>query len=201
MLNYNLYSMIPSPLSIRHEAVGHASAFRNGGTLGRLQCGSTFSTCICRRKLATSTSLHLRIFTTTTAQHTMTILAPFELPASAAGLPAKNLPLFLAFIASKDPATGKSWCPDVRAALPPLQAAFAAKTSPEVAFIEVGLPPAPSWRRPDNVYRKKWNVTNVPTLVRYEQVGSNEIRETGRLVEDQILDPSLLAALLQRPAE
>ena len=71
----------------------------------------------------------------------MTVLTPFELPASAAGLPAKNLPLFLAFIASKD-ATGKPWCPDVRAALPPLQAAFAAKTSPDVAFVEVGLPPA-----------------------------------------------------------
>ena len=61
-------------------------------------------------------------------------------------------------------------------------------------------PDSLSWRRPDNVYRKKWNVTNVPTLVRYEQV-SGEIRETGRLVEGHILDPSRLAALLQRPAE
>ena len=74
----------------------------------------------------------------------MTILSDFELPTCAAAL---HIPgeatyeLFLAFIASSDPTTGRPWCPDVRAALPPLKAAFAPRSSPKVAFVEVGQKP------------------------------------------------------------
>lgn len=43
------------------------------------------------------------------------------------------------------------------------------------------------WRKPDNVYRTKWSVNSVPTLVRFEQV-DGDIKETGRLVEGELLD-------------
>lgn len=74
----------------------------------------------------------------------MTILGDFELPASSADLPVSadaTSPLYVAFIASDDPATGRPWCPDVRAALPSLKAAFSGKRNPEVAFVAVGQKP------------------------------------------------------------
>lgn len=48
---------------------------------------------------------------------------------------------FIAFLASEDPATQKPWCPDVVAALPVLKKAFSAKSTPVVAFVEVGQKP------------------------------------------------------------
>jgi hypothetical protein len=47
------------------------------------------------------------------------------------------------------------------------------------------------WRDPKNVYRNNWNVHNVPTLVRYQRV-DGEVKETGRLVEGEILDEKKL---------
>jgi hypothetical protein len=43
------------------------------------------------------------------------------------------------------------------------------------------------WKDLSNVYRTKWNVNNVPTLVRFENVNGT-VKETGRLVEGDILD-------------
>lgn len=51
------------------------------------------------------------------------------------------------------------------------------------------------WRVPTNVFRTIWGVHNVPTLVRYERV-DGEIKETGRLVEGEILDQGKLKALI-----
>ena len=46
----------------------------------------------------------------------MPIQRKFDLPASPDALSFSSpKPVFLLFIASKDPATGESWCPDVRA--------------------------------------------------------------------------------------
>jgi len=45
----------------------------------------------------------------------------------------------------------------------------------------------PRWKDLSNVYRTKWNVNAVPSLVRYELVDGS-VKETGRLVEAQILD-------------
>lgn len=41
-----------------------------------------------------------------------------------------------------------------------------------------------------------WNVHNVPTVVRYQRVGG-EVRETGRLVEAEVLDQKKLQELLE----
>ena len=54
-----------------------------------------------------------------------------------------------------------------------------------------------SWKRADNVFRTKWNVHNIPALVRYESI-AGETQETGRLVEDEILNASKLDTLLRR---
>lgn len=99
----------------------------------------------------------------------MTILKSFPLPSSPSALqipnekekdsPPSNF-FFIAFLASKDPLTNQPWCPDVRAALPILEATFQETTTsqgaegeegkkeqgkksttpppPVVAFIEVG---------------------------------------------------------------
>lgn len=74
----------------------------------------------------------------------MPIVTDYKLPKSAEDLdlPAdSNSPFFISFHASRDPKTGTPWCPDVRAALPPLETAFSADTAPRVAFIEVGQRP------------------------------------------------------------
>lgn len=74
----------------------------------------------------------------------MTIITGFRLPASAnaLALPADSqAPFFITFTTSDLPETGQSWCPDVRAALPHLEAAFSAEGSPEMAFVEVGQRP------------------------------------------------------------
>lgn len=95
----------------------------------------------------------------------MTILKSFPLPSSPSALQIPNekerdsppSKFFIAFLASKDPLTHQPWCPDVRAALPILEATFQEPTtsqgeegkeegskksttppSPVVAFIEVG---------------------------------------------------------------
>lgn len=94
----------------------------------------------------------------------MTILKSFPLPSSPSALQIPNEKekdsppsnFFIAFLASRDPLTNQPWCPDVRAALPILEATFQEPTtsqgeegkkeegkksttpSPVVAFIEVG---------------------------------------------------------------
>lgn len=93
----------------------------------------------------------------------MTILKSFPLPSSPSALQIPNEKekdsppsnFFIAFLASKDPLTNQPWCPDVRAALPILEATFQEPTTsqgeeegkkeegkkstpPVVAFIEVG---------------------------------------------------------------
>jgi thiol-disulfide isomerase/thioredoxin len=61
------------------------------------------------------------------------------LPESYKDLPVvAGKPLLVFFAASKDPRTGESWCPDVRAALPVLQATFSAEDQPHLTYIEVG---------------------------------------------------------------
>ncbi|KAK6836903.1 hypothetical protein PG990_014366 [Apiospora arundinis] len=124
----------------------------------------------------------------------MPILRTFDLPESPDALSfSEPKPVFLLFIASKDPATGQSWCPDVRASLPHIEAAFAANDAPTVAFVEVGQ--KPEWRERNNVFRTKWNVNNVPTLARFEQV-KGKVVEKGRMTEDGIMNSATLKAFM-----
>ncbi|KAJ5584213.1 uncharacterized protein N7459_004013 [Penicillium hispanicum] len=103
--------------------------------------------------------------------------------------------LFIAFVSSKDPNTKLPWCPDVRAALPHLQAAFAEDSAPNLAIVEVGQ----QAEDPKNISRTSWNVTNVPTLVRYQRV-NGAVAETGRLIEGQILDKAGLQEFISASA-
>lgn len=84
----------------------------------------------------------------------MPIVTDFQLPASAKSitLPENKTEIFIAFIASDDPATGQPWCPDVRASLPHIKSAFSAEDAPTVALIEVG-------QKPEYVFL----VTNLPS--------------------------------------
>ena len=47
------------------------------------------------------------------------------------------------------------------------------------------------WRKPTFVFHTKWNVNNLPTLVRFQEV-DGQVQETGRLVESEILDSKAL---------
>ncbi|KAL4784167.1 DUF953 domain protein [Aspergillus varians] len=124
----------------------------------------------------------------------MPILRDFILPKSASSLDLSSIsPFFISFHASPDPNTGKPWCPDVVAALPYLTEAFASADAPQVAFVDVGQ--RPEWKELSNVYRTKWNVHNVPTLVRFERIDT-AVKEVGRLVEVEILDRKKLRSLV-----
>ncbi|KAF2849820.1 hypothetical protein T440DRAFT_451430 [Plenodomus tracheiphilus IPT5] len=118
---------------------------------------------------------------------------------STANPPAKEIaakPIFLLFLASNDPATGKPWCEDVRAALPVVRRLFGADgdggegeegavARVEVRFVYVGG--KEGWKVKDNVYRTTWGVDAIPCLTRYEWVDGRVV-EVGRLVEGELLD-------------
>ncbi|KAJ5241837.1 uncharacterized protein N7469_000164 [Penicillium citrinum] len=122
----------------------------------------------------------------------MPIIRDFTLPSSAKLLDvpeASSSKLFLAFISGDDSVTKQPWCPDVRAALPHIDAAFTAPDAPTLAMVSVGT--LAEWREPKNIFRTLWNINNVPALVRYQRV-NGEVTETGRLIEGEILDKSKL---------
>lgn len=63
------------------------------------------------------------------------------LPGSPDALPVGSEPnskLYVTFVTSDDPATKQSWCPDVRAAMPVVNAALSGEGSPAAALVEVG---------------------------------------------------------------
>lgn len=45
------------------------------------------------------------------------------------------------------------------------------------------------------MYRTKWKVNAVPALVRYQRV-DGEVKETGRLLEGELLDQKKVAELI-----
>lgn len=74
----------------------------------------------------------------------MPIQNDFTLPASAQELPLLEDPgskIFVTFNASADPSTGQPWCPDVRVAIPVLEAAFTTADSHTLLVEEVGQRP------------------------------------------------------------
>lgn len=56
------------------------------------------------------------------------------------------------------------------------------------------------WKDQKNVFRTVWNVNNVPALVRYEKTGGT-VKETGRLIEGEILNEERLSQLIDAPAQ
>lgn len=74
----------------------------------------------------------------------MPIVKDFTPPANAKLLQLPDGPIprfFLAFVSSDDPITSQPWCPDVRAALPSINAAFEDQDAPTVAIVKVGQKP------------------------------------------------------------
>ncbi|KAJ5469508.1 hypothetical protein N7539_009126 [Penicillium diatomitis] len=130
----------------------------------------------------------------------MPIIKDFTLPPSPSQLdipqdssPSNQTSAIIAFISGNDPVTQQPWCPDVRDALPHLDAAFAAPDAPAVAVISVGEKLV--WKDPMNVYRTQWGINNIPALVRYQHV-DGEVKETKRLIEGEILDKAKVQAFL-----
>ncbi|KAJ4983984.1 hypothetical protein SVAN01_10539 [Stagonosporopsis vannaccii] len=118
----------------------------------------------------------------------MPIQDHYQIPPSAQDLPVPDSPnatLYVAFISGTDPVTNQPWCPDVRAALPRLQKAFASEDAPQLLYVHVGQ--KPEWKDLENVYRKKWDVKAVPQLVRYQRI-DGEVKATGKLVENEVND-------------
>ncbi|CAI6327480.1 unnamed protein product [Periconia digitata] len=130
----------------------------------------------------------------------MPINQSFQLPATAQDLPlaaSAKSPLYLVFVSSIHPETGLSWCPDVRAAMPIIEAAFNKdeRKGLELGIVEVGQ--RPEWKEPTNVFRTQWNVHNVPCLVRYERKGEDgSVVETGRMIEEEFLKEGKLDEFL-----
>ncbi|QKX61770.1 uncharacterized protein TRUGW13939_08926 [Talaromyces rugulosus] len=130
----------------------------------------------------------------------MPIITNFTLPPSQDALtlpPDSNSAFFIAFLASRDPSTGQPWCPDVRASLPHLTAAFSGDTAPQVAFVDVGQ--RDEWKNPSNIYRTDWKVSGVPTLVRYERV-DGRVKDVGRISEVEILDKKQFSTFIKSQA-
>ncbi|KAF7715631.1 Uncharacterized protein PECH_002472 [Penicillium ucsense] len=130
----------------------------------------------------------------------MPIIKDFTLPPSPSQLdiphdpsPSNQTSTIIAFISGNDPVTQQPWCPDVRDALPHLDAAFAAPDAPAVAVISVGEKLV--WKDSKNVYRTQWGINNIPALVRYQRV-DGEVKETKRLIEGEILDKAKVQAFL-----
>lgn len=73
----------------------------------------------------------------------MVLVDDFSLPPTAAELSLTSAsPFYILFTASADPETKQAWCPDVRAAKPVLDAAFATqKADRSTAIVEVGQKP------------------------------------------------------------
>ena len=65
------------------------------------------------------------------------------------------------------------------------------------AVTNVKNAPPPRWRDKSNVFRTQWGISNIPAIVRFEQV-DGRVAETGRLTEGGILDEQKLRALLGR---
>lgn len=99
----------------------------------------------------------------------MTILKSFPLPSSPSALQIPNEKekdsppsnFFIAFLASKDPLTNQPWCPDVRAALPILEATFQEPTTSQGTEGEEGK----------NEEGSKKSTTTPPPVVAFIEVG------------------------------
>jgi hypothetical protein len=101
--------------------------------------------------------------------------------------------VFLLFFGSETPETGESWCPDCVMADPVIRGTLATITRHEVLLVEcpVGLR-ADYKGNPTHPYRTDPRVAlqRIPTLIRWSGV-----RELGRLVEGECLEPTALLGL------
>ncbi|BEJ11712.1 hypothetical protein CspHIS471_0201720 [Cutaneotrichosporon sp. HIS471] len=83
---------------------------------------------------------------------------------------------------------GQMWCPDCRAVEGIVEDAFDADDKPTCAIVWVERD---EWKKPNGAERVQWNLTGLPTIIRFE--GGNE---TARLVEGEMLDNARWRAFL-----
>ncbi|KAK1751307.1 hypothetical protein QBC47DRAFT_391606 [Echria macrotheca] len=132
----------------------------------------------------------------------LTKILPSSLPASPSDLRSRlsnpGASTYIFFIVDDDPATGKPWCPDVRAALPVVTKFFEGHPELDVSVVSVGS--RAEWRDQNNVWRTKWGIHAVPTLVRYTLVadgkGDDGISQA-QLVEEDAAREDKLAAFVK----
>ncbi|KAH7212194.1 C-type lectin protein [Fusarium oxysporum] len=98
-------------------------------------------------------------------------------------------PIYVILTSSNDEETGAPWCSDVRAALPFLKETFDKPDGPKAIYESVG--PRPGWKKPDNPHKLKWNISAIPTVIRFE-LRDGRIEETGRLIEVEVYEEGKL---------
>ena len=99
--------------------------------------------------------------------------------------------IILLFMASIDPETGKSWCPDCRDADPVVNDTLDSwsKTSPSSILITVYVGERANWKNPSNIFRgEPYFIKAVPTLMIHGK--------EGRLEEGQLLSPDGITKFL-----
>lgn len=76
--------------------------------------------------------------------------------------------LFVMFSGSKDPLSGKSWCPDCVVAQPVVDAALS-KAPEDSVYIYVGVGGRDFWKDPNCIFRtdSRTKLKSVPTLMKY----------------------------------
>ncbi|KAK6360851.1 hypothetical protein TWF730_006967 [Orbilia blumenaviensis] len=107
-------------------------------------------------------------------------------------------PLYIFFTASADPTTSQPWCPDVRAAIPVFNSVFESHPSElKVMVVEVGGRDA--WKDADNLYKREWGITAIPTLAKYSivDVDGTSIVAVRMLVENECGDVEKLEQFIR----
>mmetsp|Transcript_18635 Transcript_18635/g.56285 ORF Transcript_18635/g.56285 Transcript_18635/m.56285 type:complete len:514 (+) Transcript_18635:178-1719(+) len=94
-----------------------------------------------------------------------------EFPSAKRRLPFFPAPHLVLFRASDDPATGESWCPDVRRTLPAVEAAVAEAGG---TLLQVLVGDRPTWKSPDHPFRTdmRLHIGGVPTLLHWTSDGA-----------------------------
>ncbi|KAH7302335.1 hypothetical protein KP509_23G067900 [Ceratopteris richardii] len=76
-------------------------------------------------------------------------------------------PLFLLFLANRDPAIGHSWCPDCVRAEPVIYKTLD-NSNKQTTLLRAYVGDRPTWRNPAHPWRldKRFGLKGVPTLIR-----------------------------------
>ncbi|QGI63670.1 hypothetical protein CEK26_007621 [Fusarium fujikuroi] len=131
------------------------------------------------------TSLYQHIAETMPILNDVQLSSPKDLVSLARG----DEPIYVILTSSNDEETGAPWCSDVRAALPFLKETFGKPDGPKAVYESVG--PRPGWKKPDNPHKLTWNISAIPTVIRFE-LRDGRIEETGRLVEAEVYEEGRL---------
>ncbi|KAK6329907.1 hypothetical protein TWF718_003334 [Orbilia javanica] len=107
-------------------------------------------------------------------------------------------PLYIFFVASPDPITNTPWCPDVRAAIPVFEKVFE-EEGEELVVSKVEVGDKVAWRDQNNVFRREWGITAIPTLGKYSivNVEGQDIVAVRMLVENDCADEEKLRTFIQ----